>query len=347
MFHLIEQTKHDLIAVMAFRESGKSTIMNLAHTLWAILGKPGRKFVVIVSKTQEQAKSHFANIKAELENNELLRTDFGPFTENEREWNKLSMDLEYHGSKILSVTRDQSIRGLIHGRYRPDLIICDDLEDSFPEYARTEIMHQTQNLHRRMSDEIMTVGSTGTRIVILGNLLSENSFMMSLKSDIESGKIRGIFRVYPFADDNQKVLWPSRFQSSESVKQFRKRFNPDTWIREFLLKIVEEYDQHDFLISDCDLANLPEPEKQALRATREFRDAAKNDSEPQEMLIEQMNEFIISAPCKVIFPQLGSPEYEKYQKGIKPYLEELRVRRRKRIEEESKKMFLSEKRFGQ
>ncbi len=321
--------------VMAFRESGKSTLMNMAHVLWSILGKPGKKFVVIVSKTQEQAKSHFANIKAELETNELLRADFGPFTENEREWNKLSMDLEYHGSKILSITRDQSIRGLIHGSHRPDLIICDDLEDTFPERARTDIMNQTQDLYKRLCDELMTVGSEGTRIVILGNLLSPNSFIMQLKDDIDRGRFDGMFRAYPFMDDRKKVLWPSRFPDAESVQKFRNKFADDTWIREYLLKIVEDMDQSHFLFPDYDLTNVGEARKAFCLASQEFRDSATNDSPPQETLIEQMREFVISAPCKVTFPEYGSSEYKKRDSGIAPYIEELNRLRRKRIEDAS------------
>src|SRR3989344_5383402 len=81
MFYLIQQTKANFIAVMAFRESGKSAILNMANVLWSILGKPGKKFVIIMSKTQEQAKNHFLNIKAELETNQLMKEDFGPFAE--------------------------------------------------------------------------------------------------------------------------------------------------------------------------------------------------------------------------------------------------------------------------
>ena len=83
MFHIIRQTDDDFIVVIAFRESGKSTILNMANVLWSILGKPKKNFAIVLSKTQEQAKNHFSNIKHELEHNELLREDFGPFTEHE------------------------------------------------------------------------------------------------------------------------------------------------------------------------------------------------------------------------------------------------------------------------
>ena len=39
MFHLIEDEKKSFTTIMAFRGSGKSTIINTAFPLWSILGK--------------------------------------------------------------------------------------------------------------------------------------------------------------------------------------------------------------------------------------------------------------------------------------------------------------------
>ena len=80
MFHIIKDPKYELTTIMAFRDSGKSTIMNMTNTLWSILGAPGKKFVLISSKTQEQAKNHFSNIKSELKSNRLLPENLGPFS---------------------------------------------------------------------------------------------------------------------------------------------------------------------------------------------------------------------------------------------------------------------------
>ena len=161
MGHILKDPKHQLIAVMAFRESGKSTIMNTGNILWSILGKPQKKFAVIVSQTQDQAKSHFMSIKDELLSNGLLRADFGPFADNEAEVEKMSLELVYHESKIQSVSLEQSIRGLKHGTVRPDLIVCDDIEDV--STAKDEISRNVA--WQRLTSEILPLGSKGTRII--------------------------------------------------------------------------------------------------------------------------------------------------------------------------------------
>lgn len=232
MFHLMKDSKYELVVIMAFRGSGKSTLMNLANTLWSILGKPQKKFVVIVSQTQEQAKNHFTNIKNELLENDLLREDFGPYTEDEKEWKKMSLDLIYHESKIQSVSWETGIRGIKYGSIRPDLIICDDLEDSS---IKTDKIKRDE-LYSRFVSEVLPLGSKNTKIIVLGNLICEESLLMRLKSDIENNRQDGIFRAYPIIDTDRQILWPEKYKDIEEIKKLYKRFPLAIWAREFVLK---------------------------------------------------------------------------------------------------------------
>lgn len=75
IFHLIENERNLFTTIMAFRGSGKSTIINTAFPLWSILGKHNYKFIVIVAQTQSQAKLYMRNLKEEIMNNELLKKD--------------------------------------------------------------------------------------------------------------------------------------------------------------------------------------------------------------------------------------------------------------------------------
>lgn len=70
------------------------------------------------------------NIKSELETNQLLKEDLGPFKEVDNLWNAQAIELPQQNAMIMAISIDQSIRGLRYKQYRPDLIICDDIEDS-------------------------------------------------------------------------------------------------------------------------------------------------------------------------------------------------------------------------
>ncbi len=283
MFRMLKNSKYEFFVVMAFRGSGKSTIMNMANVLWSILGKPQKKFAVVVSQTQEQAKNHFTNIKEELLHNELLREDFGPFAENETEWKKMSLELVYHESKIQSVSMEQGIRGIKYNSIRPDLIVCDDLEDSSARFDQTE----RDKLYARFASEITPLGSENTRIVVLGNLICEDSLIMRLKKDMEDNKRRGIFRVYPIIDNDRRILWQDKFKNIEKIKELWRKFPEAVWSREFLLKILG-YNERDepihIILLDDDLGNESDP------------GFLRNLLPRQKPLIPQMKRFNISPP---------------------------------------------------
>ena len=308
MFHLLKDSKQEFIVVMAFRESGKSTIMNMANVLWSILGKPQKRFVIVVSQTQEQAKNHFTNIKEELSHNELLREDFGPFTDDEAEWKKMSLELVYHESKILSVSREQSIRGIKYDSIRPDLIICDDLEDSSARFDKTK----RDELYARFVSEITPLGSAGTRIVVLGNLICEDSLIMRLKKDIEENKQRGIFRVYPIIDNDRRILWQEKFQNIEKIKELWNRFPEGVWAREFLLKLLgfSDNDESPVIVF---IKTFGEED----RLTEELKKSNTDEYKfpRQQALIPQMEEFNIAPPehnrPPLVFRRKDEPMYRQ------------------------------------
>lgn len=236
MIHIAENERYERVAVMAFRGSGKSTILNLAYPLWAILGRQKKKYVVIISNSQEQARNHFANIKRELESNDLLKHDLGPFRQEETPWGAYSLELQHHGAKIMSVSRGQSIRGIRNGEYRPDLVILDDIEDTNPESGV-----ERENLYAWYMNEVVPLGAKGTRYIVLGNLTHEESLIMRLRQDIQEKKgKRGVFRAYPFLDEIGKSLWPHKFCTEPSIEEVRQSVYKETWQREYLLRIVPE-----------------------------------------------------------------------------------------------------------
>jgi len=84
---------------------------------------------IIVSLTQSQARLILSNIKEELEKNKLLIHDFGPFVTPDDEWRWNSLVISQFQTRIIAVSANESIRGFRHLASRPDLIICDDIED--------------------------------------------------------------------------------------------------------------------------------------------------------------------------------------------------------------------------
>ena len=62
LFAITEDEQLPLAVVVAFRGSAKSTIMTMSYPIWAVVGKQHKKFVLIASQTQYQARVHLMNI---------------------------------------------------------------------------------------------------------------------------------------------------------------------------------------------------------------------------------------------------------------------------------------------
>lgn len=224
-----------LALIMAFRGSGKSTIVTTAFPLWAILGVLQKKYIVIVAKTKPQAKQMMTNIKSELESNSQLRNDLGPFQDDSEEWGSESIVFSKQNARITVVSIEQSLKGLRHKQYRPDLIILDDIEDN--ESTKTKEMRE--KTYEKYKREIVPLGDKDTRILHVGNMLHDNSLIMRLSREIKDGDKTKVFRQYPIIDEDGKIYWQGKFKSEEEVEKERLKVNDDVaWHLEYLLKVI-------------------------------------------------------------------------------------------------------------
>lgn len=240
IFGLTEDPAVNHAVIVAFRGSGKSTIVTMSYPIWAILGKQQKKFVLILSQTQNQARMHLANIKREFESNEILRADYGPLEESSDEWGSTSLVLTRYGARISAASTDQSIRGIRHGKHRPDLIICDDVED----LMSVKTYEGRNKTHNWLTGEVIPAGDNKTKLIMVGNLLHEDSLLMRVKSRFETGDMDGIFKAYPIVSDDGQTLWPGKYPSLPDIEVARRKIGNDrAWLREFMLKIVPDEDQ--------------------------------------------------------------------------------------------------------
>lgn len=239
ILRLTEDEANTLALIVAFRGSAKSTLVTLSYVLWSILGKQQKKYVVILCQTQQQARQHMTNLKKELEQNALLKSDLGPFQEDSGgEWALSSLVFKNMNARITVASMEQSIRGTRHNQHRPDLIILDDIED----VSSTKTSDGRNKTFDWFTREIMPLGDLKTRIMLVGNLLHEDSLMMRLKKKIEKGEITGSCLWYPLVDQKGTCLWPEKFDSQDKIEELRSKVaNELAWQQEYLLKITYDH----------------------------------------------------------------------------------------------------------
>ncbi len=240
MFRITEDQSIKNALIMAFRNSAKSTVITMSYPLWSILGCQKKKFVVILSNTQLQAQQHMKNIRAELESNELLRADLGPFQEDDQ-WGAQGLILPKYGARIVALSIDQSIRGLRHLQHRPDLIICDDIENR--DQMKTK--EGRDKIENWFMSEVLPLGDLKTRIFMVGNLTHEDSLMMRLMTSVGAGTYAAKVLTCPFQDEDGKLAWPGKFPNLAAAEEYRKQsgMNEVSWRREMMLEIVPDEDQ--------------------------------------------------------------------------------------------------------
>jgi predicted phage terminase large subunit-like protein len=240
IIHNLEKSSIENMYVVAFRGSGKSTMVTTAYPIWAILGKQQKKFCIIFCQTRAQAKQHMMNIRTELEGNDVLKRDLGPFQEESDEWGSFSLVFKKHGARITVASTEQSIRGIRHNEHRPDLIICDDVED----VQSTKTREGRDKTYHWLRGEVIPAGDRNTRLIIVGNLLHEDSLLMRIKEEISQGKAKGIFREYPLLDRDDTCLWPGKYKDAKDVEDEKLKVASDiSWQREYLLRIIPSDDQ--------------------------------------------------------------------------------------------------------
>lgn len=248
IFAITEDEASKLDVVVAFRGSGKSTIMSLSYVMWALLGRQEKKFVLLLSQTQNQARQLLAHIKFELENNLLLINDFGARNLGIGEWSQDSITMGKHQARVMAASAEQSVRGLRHLQYRPDLIIADDVEDGNSTRSRDG----RNKTYSWFKGEIIPAGDTHTKIVVIGNLLHEDSLLMRLKQAIEAGKQTGRYHHIPLmrcgsVKNNKRycsLAWPGKYPNLNSIKSLERRVSDHViWKREYMLELVPSFDQ--------------------------------------------------------------------------------------------------------
>lgn len=228
--------------IVAFRGSAKSTLATLALPLWSIIGKYKKNFIIIISQTQSQARLILSNIRRELETNQLFIKDFGHLSTDpsNSEWNSSTIVLGTSGIRISVYSTGESIRGIRHLATRPDLIIGDDLED-LASVKNKEIRNQNFDW---FTGDVMPLGDRETKLIVIGNLLHEDSLMMKIKNGIANNTLDGKFFEYPLVSPDNIIAWPGKYQTQTEINQERRKIGNDiAWYREYLLQILPPEDR--------------------------------------------------------------------------------------------------------
>ena len=155
------------------RGHGKSQVISFLLIMWCICYKYKRN-ILLVSDTLDQAKTFISAIKTELEDNSLIKEDFGNLVSDD----KWSQDKIITSNRVQVYGRGagQKLRGNKFGAIRPELVIIDDLEND--EQVETDA--QRQKLFNWFMKALIPVGNPTTDFVYIGTVLHYESLLQKL-----------------------------------------------------------------------------------------------------------------------------------------------------------------------
>ena len=215
IFSVLDDNSKNKVVIAAPRGFGKTTIDTIAYPAKKILFRE-KKFIVPVSCTATSAIMQGENLKRELVHNNNIKQLFGPMKSD-----KFSAEQWITSTNTMVMPRGagQQIRGILYDRYRPDLIICDDLEDK--ESVKSE-EQRTKLKEWFFSDVCNSIdrGSKDWKIVVVGTVLHEDALLVNLLEDPEWHSVH-----LSLCDDNFKSNWPDFISDEEVLELYEAHKN--------------------------------------------------------------------------------------------------------------------------
>lgn len=208
---------------IAPRGFAKSTVCTVMFTLW--LAAYGRKRdIFLVSSTIALAKEMLRKVRDEIEANPRLLQDFGPLRSDK--WTEEYVALT-NGVRIMAKGRGFQIRG-----FRPDLIVCDDLEDEEVIYSK----EQREKLEHWFLRTLLPTLKPNQDLVYVGTQLHQLSLIAKLERKEEF-----VSRRWQALTDGRSIwedLWPT-----ETLLRLRREMGEYAFLAEFQNQPISLQDQ--------------------------------------------------------------------------------------------------------
>lgn len=175
IFSILDDDSIRLGLIVCPRGWGKTTLSALVFPARKALFRDVH-YILYISSTASKATQDVQTLAKELQSNNDIKTLFGDL--RGLRWAEGTGEIELASDiRIEAKGAGHQIRGLKFGKYRPDLIIIDDLED--PEGVENE---KTRAKLKRwlFADVLNSIDLERTRVIMLGTLLHEDSLISNI-----------------------------------------------------------------------------------------------------------------------------------------------------------------------
>jgi predicted phage terminase large subunit-like protein len=226
-------SSHPQVAIAAPRGHAKSTAITFAYVLYVMLERL-ETHLLLLGSNEELAAAFLYDIKTELNENDLLRADYGVkklLKETETE-----IIVEFHDGvkfRIIVKGAGQRMRGLKWERKRPSAVVFDDLEDE--EMVLNE--QRREKFRRWFYGAVKPILRAGGKIRGVGTIIGFDSLLERMMPNVKDpatvveplrtyckdpkGWASVKYRAHNY--DFSQILWPEQ-RNAEDLKKIRSEY---------------------------------------------------------------------------------------------------------------------------
>ena len=236
------------VAICAPRNHAKSTAITHALLLASVLFRNAR-YVLIVSDTETQASNFLMDIKTELLENQDLMDMFAIKRFIKESVTDIIVEM-YDGWKfrITAQGAEQKVRGKKWGNQRPDLVICDDLEND----EMVESQERREKLRNWFFKALIPSLADDGKVIVVGTILHLDALLYRLLSNKSWKNL--FFKAHKSFDDFSELLWPEKWSVERLKAERDEKINegmPEVYSQEYLNNPLDQseayFRREDFL----------------------------------------------------------------------------------------------------
>lgn len=187
------------------RGHAKSTRVSKVFPLWIVCHQPeiaeqrGRRcdFILLVSNHLQLPKAFMGDIKRQLLANPYLERYYPEVMGQGSKWTE-ELFRTANGVWVLAGSTGRNIRGASQDGHRPQIVICDDLEN----LENVQTLEQRNKAEKWFDEDLRPVVDKGASIWVVGNLIHKDSLLMRLSKKEDGTTFRAILQWSP-----ERELW--------------------------------------------------------------------------------------------------------------------------------------------
>lgn len=267
------------VAIAAPRGHAKTTAVTVGYGLATLLFRE-RRYLVIVSDTESQAAMFLANMRTEIADNPDIAKLFDLKTKEDGSVDFLKdsqTDIivlcnDGHTFRIMAKGAEQKLRGMNWNGLRPDIVICDDMEND--ELVMNK--ERRDKLRNWFNAALLPMLARHGIIRVVGTILHMDSLLESFMPESQTQRLRANKKIKYIREDELKVwtdyvtpwksaryrahnpdfsaiLWPTRWPREEFERlylMFVDQGITDLYSQEYLNRPLDEantyFKRHDF-----------------------------------------------------------------------------------------------------